>query len=261
MRWHSVSGMMGRFACGAAVLSLLLPGQISAQALPDLDTVLDHLDDLYRSSASHALLTMTVTRERGTRELSLESWSRGTEEALIVIRSPAREAGTATLMTDEGLWNYAPRADRLIRIPSGLLSESWMGSHFTNDDLLRETSYREDYEASLDWYDEEGSRYLRVTLTPLPDAPVIYTLLHFLLTPDDWIPIRWDYLDEGEVVRQLFYDQVEMVSGRELPMRMVIQPTDAPEERTVILYETLELDIAVDDALFSRQGLRRAVRD
>lgn len=247
----------------AALLLAVLPwaaGPAAAQPVPELDSVLDHLDDLYRSASSHALLRMTVERPRGTRELSLESWSRGTEEALIVIRAPAREAGTATLRTDEGLWNYAPRADRLIRIPSGLLSESWMGSHFTNDDLLRETSYREDYEASLDWASEGGTRYLRVTLTPRPDAPVVYTELHFLLTPDEWVPVKWLYLDQGEVVRVITFDQVRLVAGRELPLRMLVQPTDAPDEHTEIVYESLELDIAVDDALFTRQGLRRVVR-
>lgn len=238
-----------------------LAAGLTAQALPDLDTVLDHLDELYRASSSHAVMTMTVVRERGTRELTLESWSRGTEDALIVIREPAREAGTATLRTEEGLWNYAPRADRLIRIPSGLLSESWMGSHFTNDDLLRETSYREDYQAALEWAEEEGTRYLKVVLTPRPDAPVVYTALHFLLTPGDWVPVRWDYLDQGEVVRRMVFDQVETVAGRELPMRLVIRPTDAPEERTEIVYETLELDVSLEDGLFTRQGLRRVVRE
>lgn len=231
-----------------------------AQVLPDLDTVLDHLDDLYRSTSSHAVMRMTVDRPRGTRELTLESWSRGTDDALIVIRAPAREAGTATLRTDEGLWNYAPRADRLIRIPSGLLSESWMGSHFTNDDLLRETSYREDYGASLDWAEEDGTRYLRVIMTPLPDAPVVYTALHFYLTPDGWVPVRWDYLDEGEVVRIIRFEDIRTIAGRELPLKMIVQPTDTPDERTEILYESLELDVPVEDALFTRQGLRRVVR-
>lgn len=247
-----------------AMLALVLAGSsappAAAQPLPDLDTVLDHLDDLYRSSSSHAVLRMTVVRERGTRELTLESWSRGTEDALIVIRSPAREAGTATLRTADGLWNYAPRADRLIRIPSGLLSESWMGSHFTNDDLLRETSYRQDYEASLDWATEEGVRYLRVVLTPRPDAPVVYTALHFLLTPQEWVPVKWVYLDQAEVVRVMTFDQIQRVAGRDLPMRMLIQPTDAPDERTEIVYESLELDIPVADGFFTRQGLRRVVR-
>lgn len=235
-------------------------GAVAQQSLPDVDQVLDHLDDLYRSTASHARMRMTVERERGTREMELESWSKGEEQALIVIRAPAREAGAATLRTEEGLWNYAPRADRLIRIPSGLLSDNWMGSHFTNDDLLRETSYREDYEASLEWAEEEGERRLRVVMTPLPEAPVVYTRLHFLLTPGDWIPLRWDYLDQGEVVRSMHFHDVEEVDGRPLPMRLLVVPADAPEEYTEIVYLSLELDISLDDDLFTRQGLRRVVR-
>ena len=157
---------------GCALLALFLRAAPAApQDLPDVNAVLDYLDDLYRSSSSHALMTMTVVRERGTRELQLESWSIGEDQSLIVIRRPAREAGTATLLSEEGLWNYAPRADRLIRIPTGLLSDSWMGSHFTNDDLVRETSYHDDYEATLVWDEEEGRRLLHAILTPRPDAP------------------------------------------------------------------------------------------
>lgn len=236
---------------------LALPAPASAQTVPELDDVLDHLDDLYRSQSSHAVMRMVVERERGTRELRLESWSRGEDDALIVIREPAREAGTATLRTDEGLWNYAPRADRLIRIPTGLLSESWMGSHFTNDDLMRETSYDDDYDASLSWTERDGRRWLEVTMTPKPDAPVVYTRLVFLLTPEDWIPERWEYWDEGELVRVMTFEDVRTVSGRPLPMRLVIRPTDAPEERTVVEYQVLELDIPVDESLFTRRGLRR----
>lgn len=249
------------------VLLVGLPTPASAQdrpggdrdttQLPETQDVLDHLDELYRSSSSHAVMRMTVVRERGTRELTLESWSRGEDSALIVIREPPREAGTATLRTAEGLWNYAPRADRLIRVPSGLLSDSWMGSHFTNDDLMRETSYDEDYEASLSWARREGTRYLQVSLTPRPDAPVVYTELRFLLTPDEWIPERWEYLDEGELVRTLTFHDIQEVSGQLLPLRMVVHPVDAPEESTEVEYLELELDVPVESDLFSRRGLRR----
>ncbi len=234
------------------------PGAAESQPLPEVDEVLDYLDELYRSDSSHAIMEMSVVRERGIRELRLESWSRGEDEALIVIREPAREAGTATLRTEEGLWNYAPRADRLIRIPSGLLSESWMGSHFTNDDLIRETTYDEDYEASLSWTEREGVPLLQVSMTPLPGAPVVYTELRFLLTADDWIPERWEYFDEGELIRTMTFSEIETVSGRPLPLRLTIQPIDEPEERTEILYRELELDVAVDPDLFTRRGLRRA---
>ena len=227
-----------------------------AQELPSLDEVVDHLDELYRSESSHAVMTMTVVRERGTRELTLESWSKGEEDALIVIRSPAREAGTATLMTEEGLWNYAPRADRLIRIPTGLLSESWMGSHFTNDDLMRETSYDEDYETELSWTERDGDRYLQVTMTPRPDAPVVYTRILFLLTPDEWIPVREEFYDEGELIRHMTFDRVRRVNGTPIPMRMTLHPEDS-DERTVVEYERLELGVPVDDDLFTRRGLRR----
>jgi outer membrane lipoprotein-sorting protein len=250
-----------RFGAALAAMALgvatLAPSRGAAQAVPSLEDVVEHLDALYRSSSSHAVMTMTVVRDRGTRELTLESWSRGEEDALIVIRSPAREAGTATLRTEEGLWNYAPRADRLIRIPAGLLSESWMGSHFTNDDLMRETSYDDDYESELAWTTRDGARYLQVTMTPKPEAPVVYTKLVFLLTPEEWTPVLWEYWDEGEVVRTMRFEDVRSVGGRELPMRLIIQPADDPDERTEIHYDRLELDAPVDDDLFTRRGLRR----
>lgn len=244
----------------AAAFALLGWSPLPAQDLPSLDAVVDHLDDLYRAGSSHAVMTMTIVRERGTRELTMESWSRGEDDALVVIRSPAREAGTATLMTDDGLWNYAPRADRLIRIPTGLLSESWMGSHFTNDDLMRESSYDEDYDSVLSWTDRGGERHLLVTMTPRPGAPVVYTRVLFWLTAREWIPVAQEFFDEGALIRTMEFDQVETVSGRRIPMRMTLIPADDPGERTVMRYESLEFDVAVDDDLFTRRGLRRVAQ-
>jgi len=228
--------------------------------VPDVDSVMNYMDDLYRSQSSHSTMRMTVVKERGTRELEMEAWSKGDDDALIVIRAPAREAGTATLRTKEGLWNYAPRADRLIRIPTGLLSDSWMGSHFTNDDLMRETSYLDDYDATLSTEDRDGTTYLKATLVPKPDAPVVYSQLVFLINPGDWVPVRWEYYDDGDLVRYMTFDQVQTISGKKIPMRMTVVPEDKPDERTVVEYLELQLDVPVDDQLFTRQGLRRAAR-
>ncbi len=246
-----------RLGVALAVIASAAAAPVSAQDLPNLDRVIRHLDELYRAHSSHARMTMTVVRPRGTRELTLESWSEGKDRALVVIRAPAREAGTATLRTDEGLWSYGARADRLIRIPSGLLSESWMGSHLTNDDLMRESSYTDDYRSALSWGTRDGTRYLQVTLTPKPDAPVVYTKLIFLLTPDDWTPVLWEYYDRDTIVRTMTFSDVRSVAGHSLPMRLTIQPADAPAEHTTIEYRELELDVPVDDALFTRRGLRR----
>jgi outer membrane lipoprotein-sorting protein len=254
--------LFARWRFGLVSLTLLLfplPGA-SQIPVPDVEAVMDHIDDLYRSQSSYSVMRMTVVRERGTRELEMESWTQGDDDALIVIRSPAREAGAATLRTEDGLWNYAPRADRLIRIPSGLLSESWMGSHFTNDDLMRETSYLDDYDAVLSTEEREGVEYLKATLSPKPEAPVVYSELVFLITPGDWVPVRSEYYDDGELVRFMAFEDIQTISGKKVPMRMIIRPMDKPEERTVVEYQELELNVPVDDELFTRQGLRREAR-
>jgi outer membrane lipoprotein-sorting protein len=258
---RSTGRVMGKAA--ALVVALVVGSAVSAraqQALPSLDEVVAHLDELYRYDSSHALMTMTVVRERGTRELTLESWSRGEDEALIVIRAPSREAGTATLRTEEGLWNYAPRADRLIRIPTGLLSEAWMGSHFTNDDLIRDTSWDADYTSELSWTTRDGQRYLQVTMTPRAGAPVVYTRVIFLLTPEDWVPYLTEYYDEGRLMRTMRFEDVRTVSGKRLPMHLILQPENRPAERTEMRYDRMEFDIAVDPDLFTQRGLRRVAR-
>ncbi len=262
-RWTMADGrsrlrsLRGACFLGGAVLVLAAPLAAQQPPLPDHDSLISYLDDMYRSTSSHSIMTMTVVRERGTRKLTLEAWTKGEKDGLVVIRAPAREAGTATLMTKEGLWNYAPRADRLIRIPTGLLSESWMGSHFTNDDLMRETSYNEDYTSTLSWTERDSTRYLQVTMIPKPDAPVVYTKLVFLLTPGDWVPVLWEYYDRDKVVREMMFSDVRTVSGRKLPMRLELQPMDKPDEHTIVQYDEMQLNVPVSDDLFTRRGLRR----
>jgi hypothetical protein len=205
-------------------------------------------------------MTMTVVNDRGTRKLTLEQWTSGDDKALIVIRKPAREAGTATLKTDDGLWNYAPRADRLLRIPTGLLSGNWMGSHFTNDDLVRETSFADDYTTSIRWVKESSTRLLLVTFTPKPDAPVIYTKIEYRMVPETYVPVRADYFDRGKIVRSMTFSDVRKAGDRSVPFRLELVPTDKPNEKTLIVYEELSFDAAVKEELFSKRGLRRVAK-
>ncbi|MAE69845.1 MAG: hypothetical protein CME06_05185 [Gemmatimonadetes bacterium] len=218
------------------------------------------LDDLYRSSSSHASIRMEVRTSDFSRTIEIESWSVGDDLALMVIRAPAREAGTATLRTEEGLWNYAPRADRLMRIPPALLSDSWMGSHFSNDDLMRESELDDDYGTVLDWHQEGDARFLRATMTPHADAAVVYTSVVQLLEPDTWLPIRVDYYDDNEIVRRMHFSNVKALGDRSLPSVLELVPSDKPTELTRVVYEEMEFDIEIDGNLFTPRGLRRASR-
>jgi outer membrane lipoprotein-sorting protein len=227
-------------------------------ALPTVKEVLAKLDDLYRAKGSEATMTMEVKTRNFERSLTMQSWSRGEDDALIVIRSPAREAGTATLKTEEGLWNYAPRADRLIRIPSGLLSDGWMGSHLTNDDLMREYSYEKDYTTTAAWATEGGTRLLKMTMTPKKDAAIVYTKVEFYLTADEWLPVRADYFDDAEIVRRFHYRDIKTMGGRRLPTVMEVVPTDKPNEWTRMRYDAITFDAKVADDTFTPRGVRRA---
>ena len=207
------------------VPQLLASALLAAEpALPSLKEVMNHLDDLYRAKSSHATMKMKIVTEFFDRELTLESWSKGDDEALVVVRAPARESGTATLRSKDGLWSYAARADRLIRIPTGMLSESWMGSHLTNEDLVRDTDYDKDYESALAWVDEGGKRLLRVEMTPRPDTPIVYSKLVYLLDADGWLPYRMEAYDKDKVVRTTTFSNPKTVAGRKVPMLMKVVP-------------------------------------
>lgn len=229
--------------------------------LPTVDEVMDYLNDLYRSDSSHATMTMEVVTENWSRTLEMESWSEGEDLALVVIRAPAREAGTASLKTADGLWNYAPRADRMMRVPSGMMSEGWMGSHFTNEDLMRESDYVDDYETTLAWGEEpDGARTIVATSVPLPSAAVVYSRVVYHMRADDWTPLRTEFFDGDELVRTFVQDQVEVIDGKPIPMRMEIVPHYAPGESTVVVYDELELNADVDSGLFTQRGLRRVAQ-
>lgn len=231
-----------------------------AVPLPPVSQVIDRLNDLFRADSSEARLTMKIVTDRYNRELALQSWTRGKKEALVVVRGPAREAGTATLRSAEGLWSYAPRADRLVRIPSTLLSDNWMGSHFTNDDLMRETDFSLDYDASLEWKGADGTRLLQATLKPKPQAPVVWSRVVYLLDPKDSLPLRADYYDGDVIARTLTFADAREVSGRRVPFTLQMVPAGKPAESTRIEYQEVKFNETVDPSLFTQRGLRWAAK-
>lgn len=228
--------------------------------VPKVEEITAKLNDIYRGEGSHGTMTMKVVTNRYTRELTMESWSKGEDHGLVVIRKPAREAGTASLRTPDGVWSYAPRADRMVRIPSGLMSESWMGSHFTNEDLLRESDYKNDYDSTVRWTQRDGAEYLELIMVPKAQAAVVWTKIVQLLRPNDWLPVKAEYYDEGEIVRVMTFKEIKNMNGRLLPSVMEVIPSDKPGEYTRVTYQSINFDAKVDPAIFTQMGLRRVAK-
>jgi hypothetical protein len=221
--------------------------------------IIDQVDRLMRGDASIARFTMDIRTENWDRSLTLRAWSLGTEHALIRVESPQREAGTATLRADQEVWNYLPRVDRTIKVPSSMMMGSWMGSHFTNDDLVKESRLVDDYEIEIAFEGErEGVEVWEFLLVPLPEAPVVWGKIRYEVRQEDFMPTWARYYDESDqIVRTMTWSEIRLMGSRLVPTVMTMQPADKPGETTVVRYHELDFDVDLDEGFFSLRNLRR----
>lgn len=241
--------------CWAA---LVLAQPLFAQESPS--EIIDRVDRLLRGESSRGVATMEVVTEHWERSITMEVWSLGTEYSLVRVTSPAKEAGTATLKAQDDIWNYLPKVDRTIKIPASMMMGSWMGSHFTNDDLVKESRLVEDYDIIISFEGErDGAEVWEFRLTPKPEAPVVWGHMEYQVRKADLMPVWARYYDEdGKLVRTLEFSDFREMGGRLVPAVMDMHPEDKPGERTTIRYQELEFDVGIDESFFSLQTLRRA---
>jgi len=206
-------------------------------------------------------MTMDVRTEHYERSMVLKAWSLGKEQSLFVITYPPKDRGVATLKTGQDIWNYLPRVNRVIRVPTSMMMANWMGSHFTNDDLVKESRLSEDYESEITFEgvrEGEESAVYEITLTPKPDAPVVWGRIEFTVLKGELLPLEGLYYDEDDIlIRTMKFGEVREMAGRRVPAVMTLIPEDKPGERTVITYDTLDLGLNLKADFFSRQTLTR----
>ena len=222
----------------------------------DGKAILRQIDDLYRGQSSMAHTTMHIKTEHWERTLEMRAYSKGTRRSLVRIARPKQEEGTATLKVEDNIWNYLPKTRRVMKIPASMMMGSWMGSHFTNDDLVQRSRLEEDYDFELE--DLAAAGHWLITLVPHDDAPVVWGKIVIELQKEPLLPIWMEYYDEdGEAVRRSTYEDVRTVSNRTLPLKLRMVPLDKPGEFTEIHYRELRFDVELDDDLFSIQALKR----
>ena len=240
----------------ACVLGLSLPISAAAQRTPR--EIVDYVDRVLRGNSSHGKITMEVVTAHWQRRMDLAVWSLGTDYALIRIAAPPKDAGTATLKAGTEIWNYLPRVDRVIKLPSSLMGQAWMGSHFTNDDLVKESRIIEDYDITIGFEGmRQGVPVWEFVLTPKPDAAVIWGRIEEQVRRDNMMPTWARYYDErGTLSRTITFTEFRTLGGRLVPTVMTVVPTDKPDERTVIRYRDLAFDIGLEPSFFSLRQLR-----
>ncbi|MCF7821736.1 MAG: outer membrane lipoprotein-sorting protein [Mariprofundaceae bacterium] len=225
----------------------------------EVDELIHHIDRLWRGDTSQAMMTMTVKTQRYERAMSMEAWSRGKDYSLVVIREPVKDRGIATLKADENIWNYLPKINRVTKVPSSMMSGSWMGSHFTNDDLVKESTFEDDFDATITFEGErDGQAVYELTFLPRPDAPVVWGKVVMMIEQKSLAPYKSLYYDEeGLLVRTMTFDQFQKIDDRTIPMRLTLQPEDKPEESTMIVYQNIAFGVPLEETFFSLQTLKQ----
>ena len=229
----------------------------AAATPPTLDELLTAVDNTSRGASSTATLTMHVKNAHYERTMTMDIATQGTERTLIRITAPAKEAGVSTLKVGDKIWNYLPKVDRTMKIPSGMMGGSWMGSHFTNDDLVKESRYSEDFTGQITESPATGADHYTVTLTPKPDAPVVWGSITLTISPEQTPQAVAYYDEDGALIRTMSFHDVQPVDGVLTPMRIRLTPADEPGEFTELTYSDLHYNVALPKSTFTLQALKR----
>lgn len=208
---------------------------------------------------SQAEMTMTIVRPDWTRSMSMKSWSKGDEYALMLITAPARDAGTATLKRGNEVWNWAPRIERTIKLPRSMMSQSWMGSDFTNNDLVQEVSIIDDYDHRvLKDSTIEGRACWKIELIPHEDAAIVWGKIYSWIDKTDYLTLRSEFYDEDDyLINVMQSSNIRTMGGRTFATKLEMIPVEEEGHKTVMEYQSISFDGDLTDAFFSVQNMKR----
>ncbi len=236
----------------------LIPGIMVAQEI-DIKAIVKQADEKFRGTSSQSKLTMTIQRPSWSRTIEMKSWTLGTEFSLIYITDPAKERGQVFLKRHNEMWNWVPSIERMIKIPPSMMMQSWMGSDFTNDDLVKESSLVKDYDQKLLGKEIlEGYRCYKIELIPLEDAAVVWGKIIMWISEEELLWLKGEFYDEdNELVNTEILSDIRMMDDRIMPTRLEMVPTNKPGQKTIMIFENIRFNIKIDESFFSLQNMKR----
>ena len=209
--------------------------------------------------SSYSEMTMTIVRPKYKRTLDFKSWSEGTKNALTLITSPAKEKGQSFLKSGNNMWNWNPTIQRLIKLQPAMMSQGWMGSDYSNDDILKESSLVTDYTHKI-----KGSETINgydcwiIDLIPLENADVVWGKITLWISKNEYLELKAEYFDEEMyLVKTNLAHDVKTFDGRTIPSIMEIIPADEDGNKTIVSINDMKFNIQLQDNFFSQQNMKR----
>ena len=220
--------------------------------------IIARVDQLYRRDTSYSKVEMTIVTPHWERRLEMEMWTEGMDKSFIHITAPRKEAGMSTLRIDREMWNYFPRIDKVMKVPPSMMMSSWMGSDFTNDDLVKESSMLEDYVAEFAEPEGAEAGFHYIALTPREHTPSVWARIEVAVRKEDLIPRRQVFFDEkGDQVRVMEFREVTRFGELSLPAVVEMAPLRKEGHRTIFRYVEARFDEVLEKGTFTLRNLRR----
>jgi outer membrane lipoprotein-sorting protein len=232
---------------------------VSLTQAQDAKEIVAKANELIRATSSYTEMSMSIVKPTWSRDIIMKVWSLEPEYALILITEPAKDKGMVTLKRNKEVWNWVPSVNRVIKIPPSMMMQSWMGSDFTNDDLVRQSSIVEDYTHAITGQEEiDGYSCYKVELTPKPDAGVVWGKIITWISKEGYLQLKADHFDEDMVlIKSMIGSDVKKMGGRTIPAHWEMIPLDEPGHKTVMEYLDIKFNIDIDESFFSQQNMRR----
>jgi outer membrane lipoprotein-sorting protein len=230
-----------------------------AHAQMTADEIVKKVDQLLKGDSSIGVSSMKIVNPKWTRTMEMKYWSKGKDDFFIHITAPAREAGTTFLKQKNNLYQYLPTAEMRIKISPSMMNQSWMGSDFTNDDLVRDSDIVNDYFHKLlgsEKVDEHDT--YKIELTPKPQVPVVWDKIILWARKTDFVPIKQDFFNEkGEKVRTMTFSDIKNIGDRNYPMTWTIIPVNKPGHQTTMTIKSLKINTPIPGHVFTLQNLEK----
>lgn len=242
----------------AFCFALFLAGTSIASAQNARDIV-RKANDLMRGASTYSEMSMSIVTPEWSRTVVMKVWALEPDYALVYVTEPARDKGSVTLKRKLEVWNWLPSVQRVIKIPPSMMLQSWMGSDFTNDDLVRQSSLVDDYTQELTGEDNiAGRKCWKITLVPKPGAGVVWGKLLLWISKEDFLELRTDFYDEDNTLVKTFTGSaIKTFDGRALASHWEMIPAKEAGKKTIIEYRVLKFNVKLEQSFFSEQNMKR----
>jgi len=215
-------------------------------------------DDKLKGKSARIETTITIVRPSYTREMTMVSWSLGRDYSMTYLISPKRDAGSTFLNRQKEVWSYTPSIERIIKLPPSMMTQNWMGTDFTNDDLVKQSSMIADYNHKLIGKETiEGYSCHKIEMIPKEDAAVVWGKVIIWIDEKEYMQMKVEFYDEdGYLINTLLGKKPKEFDGKMLPSVMEMIPADKPGNKTIMTQNSMKFNIVIDESFFTTRKMK-----